>query len=268
MKRRTDILMVEQGLATTRSQARALVMAGRVYWGERRVEKVGTLLPEGATLVVRGGERYVSRGGHKLEGALRDLELVVTGSVAVDIGASTGGFTDCLLQAGAARVYAVDVGQGQLAERLRRDARVVVMDRTNARDLGPEAFTEPIDLVMVDASFISLDRLLPAIGRVLRPWGHLLALVKPQFEAGRAEASRGRGVIRDPVVREAAIARAREAIGTAGFVAIREHDSRVAGPKGNLERFVLARRVGPGGLEREDPEIVEGVGPYHRSKAP
>jgi len=220
-------------------------MTGRVFWGERRVDKVGTLLPEDAILELRGEERFVSRGGHKLEGALRDLDLMVTGAVAVDVGASTGGFTDCLLQAGAVRVYAIDVGQGQLAARLRQDPRVVVRDRTNARELTPEGFSEPIDLVTVDASFISLDRLMPAIARLLRPGGVVLALVKPQFEAGREAASRGRGVIRDPDVREAAIGRARAAMVAAGLQVLGERDSRVPGPKGNVERFILARRPGP-----------------------
>ncbi|HOU92103.1 MAG TPA: TlyA family RNA methyltransferase [Polyangiaceae bacterium] len=245
MKIRADVAMVAQGLATTRSQARSLLMTGRVFWGERRVDKVGTLLPEDATLELRGEERFVSRGGHKLEGALRDLDLMVTGAVAVDVGASTGGFTDCLLQAGAVRVYAIDVGQGQLAARLRQDPRVVVRDRTNARELTPEGFSEPIDLVTVDASFISLDRLMPAIARLLRPGGVVLALVKPQFEAGREAASRGRGVIRDPDVREAAIGRARAAMVAAGLQVLGERDSRVPGPKGNVERFILARRPGP-----------------------
>jgi len=245
VKVRADVAMVSQGLTTTRSQARALLMAGRVFWGERRVDKVGTLLPEGALLEVRGEKRFVSRGGYKLEGALRDLDLKVAGAVAVDVGASTGGFTDCLLQAGAGRVYAIDVGQGLLSARLRQDARVVVRDRTNARELTPESFPEPIDLVTVDASFISLDRLLPAIARVLRPGGLVLALVKPQFEAGREAASRGRGVIRDPDVREAAIERARAAMVAAGLQVLGERDSRVAGPKGNVERFIVARRSGP-----------------------
>ena len=157
----------------------------------------------------------------------------------------SGGFTDCLLQAGAVRVYAIDVGQGQLAARLRQDPRVVVRDRTNARELTPEGFSEPIDLVTVDASFISLDRLMPAIARLLRPGGVVLALVKPQFEAGREAASRGRGVIRDPDVREAAIGRARAAMVAAGLQVLGERDSRVPGPKGNVERFILARRPGP-----------------------
>jgi 23S rRNA (cytidine1920-2'-O)/16S rRNA (cytidine1409-2'-O)-methyltransferase len=240
VKKRADVMLVELGLAASRSQAQALLLAGQVFWGERQVDKPGTSLPAEARLVVRGGERFVSRGGTKLEGALETLGVQVANATCVDIGASTGGFTDCVLQRGAARVFAVDVGHGQLAPELRGDPRVVVMERTNARDLQPADFDAAIDLVLVDASFISLTALLPAIARVLAPGGRLLALVKPQFEAGRAAASRGRGVIRDPAVREAAIARIRDALPASGFAVLGECDSPLAGPKGNLERFVFA----------------------------
>lgn len=239
-KKRADLLLVERGLAESRAKAQALLLAGRVFSGEQRIEKSGTLLSGDIELEVRGGERFVSRGGHKLEGALAELALDVTGLVAIDVGASTGGFTDCLLQHGAARVYAVDVGQGQLAQKLQDDARVIVMDRTNARHLEPAQFTEPIDLIVIDASFISLDKLMPALGRLLRPGGRLLAMVKPQFEAGREQARRHRGVIKDPALREAAIERARSAISAEGLHITAECDSSVPGPKGNVERFVLA----------------------------
>ncbi len=242
MKTRADVALVEQGLAPTRSRAQALILAGRVFWGDQRVEKAGTQLPAEAKLDLRGVERYVSRGGLKLQGALDRLGLEVEGRVAVDVGASTGGFTDCLLQHGACRVYAVDVGHGQLADPLRRDPRVVVMERTNARHLTPESFDQPIDLVVVDASFISIDKLIEPIAGFTQTGGSLLALVKPQFEAGREAASRGRGVIRDPDVRAAAIERARSAIERAGYVVEGECDSTVPGPKGNVEHFVLARR--------------------------
>jgi 23S rRNA (cytidine1920-2'-O)/16S rRNA (cytidine1409-2'-O)-methyltransferase len=244
MKTRADVALVEQGLAPTRARAQALILAGRVFWGERRVEKAGFQLPADAPLQVRGGDRFVSRGGLKLEGALDTMGLDPRDLVAVDVGASTGGFTDCLLQRGARRVYAVDVGHGQLADKLRKDPRVVVMERTNARHLDRDSFTEPIDLVVVDASFISIDKLVDAIADFVANGGLLLALVKPQFEAGRSEASRGKGVIRDPLTREAAIERARSAIEQAGFAIEQECDSRVHGPKGNVERFVLARRQG------------------------
>jgi 23S rRNA (cytidine1920-2'-O)/16S rRNA (cytidine1409-2'-O)-methyltransferase len=242
MKLRADVALVERGLATTRSQAQALILAGRVYSGERRVEKAGDQLAEDAELSVRGGRRFVSRGGDKLDAAMAELGVSVEGAVVVDVGASTGGFTDCVLQRGARKVYAVDVGHGQLAHELRADPRVVVMERTNARHLDQSSFPDTIDWVVVDASFIGIDKLLPAIAAVLPEGGRLLSLVKPQFEAGREAARRARGVIRDPAVRDAAIAGARAAIESAGFVVVAECDSRVPGPKGNVERFVLARR--------------------------
>lgn len=242
MKLRADVALAERGLAASRTQAQALILAGRVFSGERRVEKAGELLADDAELQVRGAPRFVSRGGDKLEGALAELGVDVTDQIVLDIGASTGGFTDCVLQHGASRVYAVDVGHGQLAQKLRDDPRVVVMERTNARHLSAASFPEPIGLVVVDASFIGIEKLMPAITAILPGEGRLLALVKPQFEAGRDAARRARGVIRDPEVRSAAIAEARAAIEAAGFDVLSECDSRVAGPKGNVERFVLARR--------------------------
>lgn len=242
MKLRADVALAERGLAASRTQAQALILAGRVFSGERRVEKAGELLADDAELQVRGAPRFVSRGGDKLEGALAELGVDVTDQIVLDIGASTGGFTDCVLQHGASRVYAVDVGHGQLAQKLRDDPRVVVMERTNARHLSAASFPEPIGLVVVDASFIGIEKLMPAITAILPGEGRLLALVKPQFEAGRDAARRARGVIRDPEVRSAAIAEARAAIEAAGLDVLSECDSRVAGPKGNVERFVLARR--------------------------
>jgi 23S rRNA (cytidine1920-2'-O)/16S rRNA (cytidine1409-2'-O)-methyltransferase len=222
-------------------------MAGAVSSGGRRVDKAGTLLDADAELaVVARSSRFVSRGGDKLDRALTDLAptgLDVKGCLAVDIGASTGGFTDCLLARGASKVYAVDVGYGQLAARLRADPRVVVRERTNARDLTPADFAETIDLVVVDASFIGLGKLLPAIAGILRPGGALVALVKPQFEAGKEAASRGRGVIRDPAVRARAVGEARRAVVDAGFTVHGECDSALPGPKGNVERFIYATLV-------------------------
>jgi 23S rRNA (cytidine1920-2'-O)/16S rRNA (cytidine1409-2'-O)-methyltransferase len=239
---RADQLLVERGLAESRSRAQALLLAGRVFSGERRIDKCGERLLVNSPLEVREGARFVSRGGDKLEGALRDLKFDVSGRIAADFGASTGGFTDCLLVYGAVRVHAIDVGYGQLADKLRKDPRVVSLERTNARHLTREALGELVDLVVVDASFIGVEKLLPGVTAVLRPGGHLLALVKPQFEAGRSEVTRGKGVIRDEQVRLSAIARARESIERAGFAIEAEADSAVPGPKGNLERFVLARR--------------------------
>jgi 23S rRNA (cytidine1920-2'-O)/16S rRNA (cytidine1409-2'-O)-methyltransferase len=240
---RADALLVTRGLAKTRAQAQALIMAGRVTSGGRRIEKPGTRIPPEAELAVAAGPRFVSRGGDKLDHALDAFAahgLDVGGRVCLDVGASTGGFTDCLLQRGAAKVIAVDVGYGQLASKLRADPRVEARERVNARDLRPEDFTEPIDLVVVDASFIGIGKLIAAVARVIRPGGALVALIKPQFEAGREAASRGRGVIRDEATRLAAISSARAAVEDAGFHVVAEADSEVRGPKGNVERFLYA----------------------------
>lgn len=242
-KTRADIRLVELGLVESRTRAQARILAGQVFWESRRVEKAGDLVPENAQLSVTELERYCSRGGKKLEGALLDLGVEVQGLVAVDVGASTGGFSDCLLQHGASKVYAVDVGHGQLAEKLRQDARVVIMDRTNARHLTRDSFPEPIALTVVDASFISLDKLLPAIAQFSAPDGRLLALIKPQFEVGREEATRTRGVVTDQAVRSEAVARALASVAEAGFRVLADCPCRVAGPKGNVEHFVLAQRA-------------------------
>lgn len=237
-----DVLLVERGLAPTRAKAQALVLAGEVYRGDVRLDKPGQLVAPDIELSVRSRQKYVSRGGLKLEGALTDLRFDPTGLRAADLGASTGGFTDCLLQHGATHVYAIDVGQGQLAHKLVIDDRVTVLDRTNARHLEPEQVGGGVELVVVDASFISLEKLLPAIGKLLVPGGHLLALIKPQFEVGREEAQRSRGVIRDPVVRRQAIATVLDAVRQASFEVLGDTVCRVPGPKGNVEHFVLARK--------------------------
>lgn len=245
-KERVDVLLVARGLAETRARAQALLLAGRVFSGEQRVDKPGTTLPLEAPLAVRGGDNpYVSRGGLKLAGALAAFApagLDPRGKVAIDVGASTGGFSDCLLQAGATRVYAVDVGWGQLHPRLRNDPRVVTMERTNARSLTAASFPEPLALAVVDASFIGLGALAPALAAVLPVGAELCAMVKPQFEAGREEARRARGVIRDEAVRSAAIGRATEAIRAQGFSVVASCDAPLAGPRGNLEHFVYAKR--------------------------
>jgi 23S rRNA (cytidine1920-2'-O)/16S rRNA (cytidine1409-2'-O)-methyltransferase len=243
---RADLLLVERGLAASRTQAQALILAGEAWLGDARVGKPGDLVPADAELRVVARSRFVSRGGDKLDAALEELSprgVDVAGKVCLDVGASTGGFTDCLLQRGAARVIAIDVGYGQLASKLRADARVDVRERVNARHLTIEDLGHPVDLVVVDASFIGIGKLIGAIAAVLRPGGDLVALVKPQFEAGREAVSRGRGVIRDEATRAAAIADARSAIEGAGFTVLGEIDSAVRGPKGNVERFVWARRT-------------------------
>lgn len=245
LKKRADQLLFERGLAPSRSQAQALVLAGELRANGRPVSKPGDLLDQNSLLEVLEHPRFVSRGGQKLEGSLSHFALDVAGWVCVDIGASTGGFTDCLLQRGARRIYAVDVGRGQLAEKLRVDPRVVVMDRTNARHLVPGAFPEPLDFAVLDASFIGIAKLMPAVSKILPPGRMLLALIKPQFEAGRHETARGKGVIRDAAVRAEAIERATRSVLDAGFSVLGSCDSALPGPKGNAEHFVLARRSAP-----------------------
>lgn len=243
MKVRADQLVVQRELAPTRARAQALILAGKVFVGETRIDKAGTLLREDAELVLRGEDQpYVSRGGVKLAGALDAFAIDPSGRRCIDLGASTGGFTDCLLQRGATSVAAVDVGYGQLAHKLRIDPRVMVLERTNAKDLEPDAVGGHADLVVVDASFIGLGKLLAAIHRCLRPGGELLALIKPQFEVGREEASRSRGVVKDPEIRSAAIAGVTEEVQRGGFSVLGVRDSVLPGPKGNLEAFVHARR--------------------------
>ena len=256
---RADALLLARGLAASRAQAQALIMAGEVSSGDHRVDKPGALLAPDAPLAVAARPRFVSRGGDKLDHALEAftaLGLTIEGRVCLDVGASTGGFTDCLLQRGAARVIAVDVGYGQLAEKLRKDPRVASMERVNARDLKVEVLDERPSLIVVDASFIGIGKLIGAISRLLPEGGALVALVKPQFEAGREAVSRGRGVIRDEATRMGAVAQARVAIEEAGFVVIGEADSAVPGPKGNVERFLYARRDARPPLL--DPRVGEG----------
>ena len=220
------------------------MLAGHVSVADVRVDKAGSLVAEDAAVAVRAPDHpYVSRGGVKLAAALDTLALDVHGLRCLDLGASTGGFTDCLLQRGAARVVAVDVGYGQIAHKLRIDPRVITMERTNARSLTADAIGGAADLTVVDASFIGLGKLMPAIARCTRGGGDLLALVKPQFEVGRKEAARGKGVVRDESVRMRAVAAAVEAIEGTGFAVLGQCGSVLPGPKGNREVFVQARRA-------------------------
>lgn len=203
-KERLDTLLVRRGLIPSREKARRLIMAGLVFSGGTRLPKASHLVPEDAPLEVRGGDRYVGRGGHKLEGALRHWSIDPTGWTCLDVGASTGGFTDCLLQHGAARVYALDVGHGQLDWKLRNDERVVVMEHTNARHLQPGDLPEKVRLAVVDVSFISLTLVLPPLAEVLSDGGVIVALIKPQFELSRVEVARG-GVVRDAALHGRAV---------------------------------------------------------------
>lgn len=239
---RIDQLLVEQGLCESRTKAQALILAGEVYVNTQRIDKPSTFVAPDCQPEVRRGHRFVSRGGDKLDGALTDLEFDVAGATCADVGASTGGFTDCLLQRGASRVYAIDVGHGLLAYKLQSDPKVVVRDRTNARFLQPTDFEEPLDLVVVDASFIGMTQLAEALTRIVRPGGHVLAMIKPQFEVGREEARKARGVIKDPELRAEAIANAKQELEHAGLQPLRGCDSKTHGPKGNVEYFLLAQK--------------------------
>ncbi len=241
-KERLDRLLVERGLAESRSQAQRLIMAGEVRVAGEVADKPGRQVPVDAPIEVMARPRFVSRGGEKLEAALNRFGLDVRGWVAADVGASTGGFTDCLLQRGAARVYAIDVGYGQLAWRLRNDPRVVVMERTNARYL--ERLPEPVDLVTIDVSFISLRLIFPRAVNWLKAEGHVIALIKPQFEAGRREVGKG-GVVRDPAVHRTVLARVLTAAADLGLGLQGLMPSPLLGPAGNVE-FLGWWRLGTG----------------------
>lgn len=240
-KTRADQLLVSRGLVSSRERARALILAGQVFSGTQRIEKAGDFLAPDSELSVRGDDHpYVSRGGVKLAGALDAFGLDPTGVIAADFGASTGGFTDCLLQRGAARVYAIDVGRGQLHEKLRRDARVISMERTNARHLRAGDLPEVVDWVVIDASFIGLDKLLSPARALLRPSGIVVALIKPQFEVGPAQVGKG-GVVRDAQVRSEAIERVRADAQALGLSVLGQADAVLTGPAGNRECFLNLR---------------------------
>jgi 23S rRNA (cytidine1920-2'-O)/16S rRNA (cytidine1409-2'-O)-methyltransferase len=238
---RLDVQVVALGLAPSRARAQALIMAGHVLVDEQPVTKPGAAVRAEATIRVRGNDNpYVSRGGLKLRGALDAFEsqgLTLQGRVAMDVGASTGGFTDCLLQAGVTRVYAVDVGYGQLAWKLATDSRVVVHDRTNIRKMDPGTLPQPVDLVVVDCSFIALAKVVPHLPPFLAAAADVVALVKPQFELDPERVGKG-GVVRDDADREDAVRRARDAAVAAGLSVRGRADSPVAGRDGNREVFV------------------------------
>ncbi len=242
-KRRADQLLVERGLAETRAKAQALILAGLVSTAGRRVDKPGTALAEETPLAVAGPDHpWVSRGGVKLAAALDHFAISVAGMAALDIGASTGGFTDVLLARGAARVHAVDVGHGQLAWKLRQDPRVVVHEGVNARYLSRAEIPEPIDLITCDASFIGLATLLPAPLSLAADRAQLVALIKPQFEAGLKDVGKG-GVVRDPAIHQAVCERVAAWVGTQpGWAVIGIAPSPIQGPAGNREFLIYARR--------------------------
>ncbi len=246
-KRRADQLLVEQGLADSRTRAQALILAGLVSCGARRVDKPGEQVAADATLVLKGRDHpWVSRGGVKLAHALDHYRIVVQGMLALDIGASTGGFTDVLLDRGAQRVYAVDVGHGQLAWKLRQDPRVIVRERLNARHLTRGDIPEPVDLVTCDASFIGLSLALPAPLALAAERAQLVALIKPQFEVGRAQVGKG-GVVRDPEIHREVCERAAAWVAAQpGWSVIGIVESPILGPEGNREFLLYSHRGGMG----------------------
>ena len=248
VRRRLDHELVRRGLAASREQARALVEDGAVLVKGGPADKPGRLVGEDEALVVQAPPRFVSRGGEKLDAALDIFAVAVEGRRALDAGASTGGFTDCLLQRGALHVVAVDVGHGQLHPKLRQDPRVSVFERTNVRDLDAAAVGGPFDVVTADLSFISLTSVAPVLaGELAIPGGAVVVLVKPQFEAGRQAVQRGRGVVRDQAVRRAALERAASALARAGATIMGAMASPLLGPAGNAEFFLHARGHGAGG---------------------
>lgn len=242
MRDRIDTQLVARGLAESREKAKRFILAGAVRVNGQLAHKPSDLVAEDAVLVIEAAEKYASRGGHKLEAALDAFSISCTGLVCADLGASTGGFTDCLLQRDAARVHAVDVGKGQLNWKLRRDARVVVHDRVNARNLTVTTLGEPVDLATIDVSFISLTKVLPAAAGILKDEGTLVALIKPQFEAGKKLVKKG-GVVRDSRVHDAVTNMIRDfATETLGLTLLGVIESPLLGPAGNKEFLIALRK--------------------------
>lgn len=256
-KIRLDVLLVERGLAESRAKAQAIIMAGQVRVADQVALKPATTVDANATLTVDSGPRFVSRGGEKLDAALEAFGIDVKGLVCVDVGASTGGFTDCMLQRGAEKVYAIDVGKGILHWKLRNYKRVVVMEKTNARYV--ESFPEPVDFVTVDASFISLKILLPVVKKWMNEKTEIVSLIKPQFEAGRKDVSRGDGVIRDPDIHKQVL---HDVLGFAqqeGFQIRGLTKSPLLGPKGNAEFLVWLNQAQVEGGGEDINQMIERV---------
>ncbi|MFR8065383.1 MAG: TlyA family RNA methyltransferase [Acutalibacter sp.] len=265
MKKRLDILVTERGLAESREKAKTLIMAGQVYVDGQKADKPGDTFSEDAAVEVRGkGLPYVSRGGLKLEKAMREFGLQLQGCTCMDIGASTGGFTDCMLQNGAQRVYSVDVGYGQLAWSLRTDPRVVNLERTNARYLTREQVPEEIGFFSVDVSFISLTLILPAVRPLLAEHGQAVCLIKPQFEAGREKVGK-KGVVRDKAVHEEVIEKIRSFALENGFSVLGLTFSPVKGPEGNIEYLIYLERSEAPSQGEQVPSAQQVVEESHRA---
>ena len=242
LKERADRLLVDRGLVVSRERAKALIMAGEVVAGDHKVDKPGQLIDTGLELRIKDDIPFVSRGGLKLQKALDFFAINVDSAVALDVGASTGGFTDCLLQRGARRVFAVDVGYGQLAWKLRQDTRVLCLEKTNIRYLEPQQLPETPDIAVIDASFISLDKVLPNTVRLVRSKGTVVALIKPQFEVGKGEVGKG-GVVRDPEKHSAVIDSVCALAGSLNLQVVGVTESPLLGPKGNKEFLVCLKKL-------------------------
>ena len=256
IKKRLDVLLTEKGFAETRAKAQAIIMSGLVYVEGQKADKPGISYEESVNIEVRNGAcPYVSRGGLKLEKALRDFGVDPTGYVCSDSGASTGGFTDCLLQQGASKVFAIDVGYGQLDWKIRSDPRVVVMERTNVRYVTPEQLGEPLDLSVIDVSFISLKIVLPVIKTFLKPDGQVLSLIKPQFEAGKEKVGK-KGVVREPETHKEVLDGFVELANGLGFRILGLTFSPVKGPEGNIEFLAHLTLADKPGIEPDTAQIV------------
>ena len=256
MKERLDVLLVKKGLAESREKAKAIIMSGNVFVKGMREDKAGSMFDEAADIEVRGHVlKYVSRGGLKLEKAMDNFDVVLEGKVCMDVGSSTGGFTDCMLQNGAVKVYSVDVGHGQLAWKLRQDPRVVCMEKTNIRYVVPEDIQEPPAFVSIDVSFISLTKVLPPVKQLMTPDGQIVCLIKPQFEAGREKVGK-KGVVRDPAVHEEVIEKVRDYAMSIALEPCHLSFSPIKGPEGNIE-YLLHLKKRPEGTQVPDSLTVK-----------
>ena len=256
MKERLDVLLVSQGLAASREKAKAIIMSGNVLVNGQREDKAGTMIDVKAEITVKGGQlKYVSRGGLKLEKAMSHFDLTLEGKVCMDVGASTGGFTDCMLQNGAVKVYSVDVGHGQLDWKLRNDPRVVCMEKTNIRYVTPEQIEEPAAFVSIDVSFISLTKVLPPVRELMTEDGEIVCLIKPQFEAGREKVGK-KGVVRDPAVHEEVLQNFLALAAELELTVRNLTFSPVRGPEGNIEFLGHLSMEPQGGITPDVPALV------------
>lgn len=263
MKERLDVLLVKRGLAVSREKAKAVIMAGNVYVENQKEDKAGTMFQDTVHIEVRGATlKYVSRGGLKLEKAMTHFDVTLEGKICMDVGSSTGGFTDCMLQNGAVKVYAIDVGHGQLDWKLRNDERVVCMERTNIRYVVPEDLQGPADFSSIDVSFISLTKVLLPVYNLLKEDGEVVCLIKPQFEAGREKVGK-KGVVRDPKVHEEVIEKVMDYAKSIGFVPLHLEYSPIKGPEGNIEYLLHIRKKTDECSEEAALDIQEVVAKAH-----